>query len=93
MVVAGVKSVRSVSSAGLSFICHLLPENGIFRAQQMVSERLSAMEKAADRRHSAMRGQISSVIGEIIADAIPIDTNKISPWWCARYADWSCARA
>jgi HME family heavy-metal exporter len=85
----GVESVRSVSSAGLSFIYVTFDWSmDIFRARQMVSERLSSMEEGLPEGVIPRMGPISSVMGEIMQIAIPIDTAKLSPMVVREYADW-----
>ncbi|MDS4075829.1 MAG: efflux RND transporter permease subunit [Candidatus Accumulibacter sp.] len=85
----GVESIRSVSSAGLSFIYVTFDwTTEIFRARQMVSERLSSMEQGLPPGVVPRMGPISSIMGEIMQIAIPIDTAKISPMQVREYADW-----
>ena len=85
----GVEAVRSVSSAGLSFIYVTFDwSTEIFRARQMVSERLSAMEEGLPEGVIPRMGPISSIMGEIMQNAIPIATGKISPMVVREYADW-----
>ncbi len=85
----GVESVRSVSSAGLSFVYVSFDwSTEIFRARQMVSERLSTMEGALPAGVVPRMGPISSIMGEILQVAIPVDAKKISPMQVREYADW-----
>ena len=85
----GVETVRSTSSAGLSFIYVTFNwSTEIFRARQMVSERLSSMEEGLPAGVIARMGPISSIMGEIMQIAIPIDVAEISAMAVREYADW-----
>ena len=85
----GVETVRSASSAGLSFIYVTFNwSTEIFRARQMVGERLSSMEEGLPEGTVPRMGPISSIMGEIMQIAIPIDTAKISSMAVREYADW-----
>ena len=85
----GVETVRSASSAGLSFIYVTFNwSTEIFRARQMVGERLSSMEEGLPQGTVARMGPVSSIMGEIMQIAIPIDTTKISQMAVREYADW-----
>lgn len=85
----GVESARSVTSAGLSFVYVTFDwRTDIFRARQMVAERLTSMEEGLPEGIVPHMGPISSIMGEILQIAIPVDTAKISPMAVREYADW-----
>jgi HME family heavy-metal exporter len=84
-----LQHVRSVSSAGLSFI-YISFDWGvdILKARQLVSEKLSSMEDELPKGIMPKMGPISSIMGEIMQIAIPIDTSKTSAMAVREYADW-----
>ena len=85
----GVETIRSTSSAGLSFIYVTFDwGTDIFRARQLVSERLAAMEEGIAEGVLPRMGPISSIMGEIMQIAIPVDSKTISAMSVREYADW-----
>jgi heavy-metal exporter, HME family len=86
----GVTAVRSVSSVGLAFV-YISFDWGtdIYRARQIVNERFTTArdQLPAGVQHAAM-GPISSIMGEVMLVAIPIDAGKISAMATREYADF-----
>lgn len=85
----GVETVRSVSSPGLSIIYVTFNwSTDLYRARQMVAERLASAEAFLPANVDPKMGPISSLMGEILQIAIPLDADKISPMEVREYADW-----
>jgi HME family heavy-metal exporter len=85
----GVTSVRSISSVGLSFV-YVQFDFGIdiFRARQMVAERLVLVGEQMPEGVNPAMGPISSIMGEIMLIAIPLDPQKIGAMQVREYADF-----
>ncbi len=85
----GVTGIRSVSSVGLSFV-YVSFDWGvdIYRARQMVSERLTLVKEQLPPGTAATMGPITSIMGEVMLLALPIDEKVITPMQVREYADW-----